>query len=110
MYAVLVSVTIDDGKEGEAQETLKADVVPMVKASAGFVAGYWFAPEGNKGWSVVLFDSEEAARATAPPAGTRPARCGEERPARYCAAVSKGAATRYVPHPIGLSAATADGC
>jgi len=44
----------------------------MVKQSDGFLAGYWTEPHDGKGFSVVLFDTEENARASAPPAGTRP--------------------------------------
>jgi hypothetical protein len=73
MYAALVSVTIDEGKESEAKQMLKDVVIPMVKGSAGFVAGYWLEPRGDKGWSIALFDTEDHARAGAPPAGARPA-------------------------------------
>jgi hypothetical protein len=72
MYAALVSVSIDAGKEDEARVMLSEQIVPLVKSSAGFVAGYWMAPEDSKGWSVVIFDTEEHARASAPPAGMRP--------------------------------------
>src|SRR5438876_10448060 len=44
MHAALVSVTIDTGKEDEARRLLNEQIVPMVKGSPGFVAGYWFAP------------------------------------------------------------------
>ena len=73
MYAALVSVTIDPGKENEARQMLHDEVVPMVKSSPGFVAGYWLEPKDNKGWSTVLFDTEERAADPAPPAGNRPA-------------------------------------
>ena len=72
MHAVLVSVSIDEGAEEQARKFLVEAIVPGVKQSPGFVAGYWMAPAGNKGWSVVLFDTEEHARAVAPPAGSRP--------------------------------------
>jgi hypothetical protein len=35
---------------------------------AGFVAGYWLEPAEGQGFSIVLFESEEQARQTAPPA------------------------------------------
>lgn len=63
MYAVLVSVKIDDAEK--AQQELREQVVPRVSQAPGFVAGYWFAPQGDQGWSTVLFESEEAARAAA---------------------------------------------
>jgi hypothetical protein len=71
MHAALVSVTIDEGQEDEARRHLDERVVPMLKGSAGFVGGYWFAPKEHKGWAVVLYDTEEAARAAAPPVGER---------------------------------------
>jgi hypothetical protein len=72
MHAAFVTVTIDPGKEAEAQAMLTSQVVPMVKESAGLIAGYWAEPQDGKGLSVVVFDTEEHARAAAPPAGMRP--------------------------------------
>ena len=72
MYAALVSVTIDSGKEAEARKLLAEQIVPGVASTPGFVAGYWMAPKDDKGWSVVVFDTEEHARAAAPPPGARP--------------------------------------
>jgi hypothetical protein len=63
MHAVLVSVKIADGEK--ARQELEEEVVPRVSQSPGFVAGYWFAPQGDQGWSTVIFDSEENARAAA---------------------------------------------
>ena len=61
MHAVLVNVTIEAGKEDESLSFLKSDVLPLVKQAPGLVGGYWFAPQGGHGWSVVVFESEEAA-------------------------------------------------
>jgi hypothetical protein len=72
MYAVLVSVTIDAGKEDEAERALNEQLLPMLKSAPGFVGGYWLEPDANKGWSIVVFDTEENARAMAPPVGSRP--------------------------------------
>lgn len=72
MYAAFVTVTIDPGKDAEAQAMLASQVVPMVKQSEGLIAGYWGEPLDGKGLSVVIFDTEEHARAAAPPAGMRP--------------------------------------
>ena len=72
VYAAFVTVTIDAGKEAEARELLASQIVPMVKQSAGLIAGYWGEPVDGRGLSVVVFDSEEHARAAAPPAGVRP--------------------------------------
>lgn len=65
MYATQVSVRIEAGREDEARRGLVDEVLPRVKGSPGFVAGYWFAPEGNKGSSVVLWATQEDADAMA---------------------------------------------
>jgi hypothetical protein len=63
MHALLVNVSIESGKEDESLSFLKSDVLPLVKQAPGLVGGYWFAPQGGHGWSVVVFESEEAANA-----------------------------------------------
>jgi hypothetical protein len=60
MHAVVVRVTIEDREA--AQRALTEQVVPGVKQAPGFVAGYWTAGSGNDGLSIVVFESEEAAR------------------------------------------------
>ena len=72
MYAALVSVNIDPAQIDTARSMLNSDVVPMVKAAPGFIAGYWLGPVDGKGVSVVLFETEAQARETAPPAGASP--------------------------------------
>ncbi len=59
MYAVVIRVTINDPEH--AQEQLQTHVVPAVSKALGFVAGYW-TRSGNTGLSMVVFDSEDAAR------------------------------------------------
>jgi hypothetical protein len=45
---------------------LRETIVPRVSQAPGFVAGYWVRLEGgDEGNSVIVFESEEAARATA---------------------------------------------
>jgi hypothetical protein len=64
MYAVVVRVSINDsdGAENELKET----VVPRISQSPGFVAGYWSrALDHTNGLSMLVFESEEAARAVA---------------------------------------------
>ena len=63
MHAMVVDVTIKDREV--AQRELRDDVVPTVSGVPGFVAGYWIAVSDVRGHSVVVFDSEEAARAAA---------------------------------------------
>lgn len=72
MYAAIVTVTIDAGREDAALQMLQSQIVPMVKQSPGFVSGVWLDPVGGKGLSVVVFESEEHARAVAPPVGCQP--------------------------------------
>jgi hypothetical protein len=71
MHAVFVTVRIE-GDLDEAVKSLQEQVVPMVRSQPGFVAGYWFEARDGKGYSVVLFQTEEQARAAAPPPGTKP--------------------------------------
>jgi hypothetical protein len=63
MHAVVVEVTINDFETGRA--FLRDEVVPRVKGAPGFVAGYWVRVGENAGRSVIVFESEEAARKVA---------------------------------------------
>lgn len=65
MYATQVSVRIEAGREDEARQGLVEQVLPRVKGSPGFVAGYWFAPDGDTGSSVVIWETKEHAEAMA---------------------------------------------
>jgi heme-degrading monooxygenase HmoA len=60
MHAVVVRVTVSD-REG-AEQRLRDEVVPQVSRAPGFQAGYW-TREGDSGLAMVIFDSEENARA-----------------------------------------------
>jgi hypothetical protein len=59
MHALVVRVTIND-TDG-AEEQLRNEVVPRVSQSPGFVGGYW-TRSGNQGMSMIVFESEDAAR------------------------------------------------
>jgi hypothetical protein len=63
MHAVVVNVTINDPEAAAA--ALRDQLVPQVSAAPGFVAGYWVGLDGGRGTSIVVFESEEAARAAA---------------------------------------------
>ena len=64
MHAVVVRVTINDFELG--RKFLTEQVVPRVKQAPGFVAGYWSTSEDNSnGLSMVVFESEDAARTVA---------------------------------------------
>lgn len=66
MHAQVVNVDITDA--GEAVKGLE-ELVPTVKATPGFVAGYWIRLDETHGTSVAVFETEEQARATLPPVG-----------------------------------------
>lgn len=65
MHGLMVRVNIEPGREAEAAEFLKANVVPALKQSPGLVAAYWWQTSGGQGSSLAVFDSEEAARGAA---------------------------------------------
>lgn len=73
MHAALVSVHVEPAAQEAAQAMLGEQIVPMVAASPGFVAGYWLEPRDDVGLSVLVFDTEENARAAAPAVGPAPA-------------------------------------
>ena len=63
MHAVVVNVTIKDFER--ARQGLQEQTVPAVSQAPGFVAGYWTRSEDNGGIGMVVFESEDAARAVA---------------------------------------------
>ena len=67
MHAVVVKATVHDFEKG--QKVLNEQVVPRVKQAPGLVAGYWTRSD-NQGLSMIVFESEEAARAAAEQART----------------------------------------
>ncbi|MDQ3877905.1 MAG: hypothetical protein M3290_06105 [Actinomycetota bacterium] len=71
MHAVLVSVTIDSEHVDEARQLLTERIVPSVKELPGVVSGVWIEPQGGQGYSTVVFDTEENAKAAAETVGGR---------------------------------------
>jgi hypothetical protein len=61
MHAVFSRVTIHDPEQ--AMRNLQEEVVPRVSQLPGLVAGYWMRPEENQGRALIVFESEDAARA-----------------------------------------------
>ncbi len=59
MHAVIVNVKLSENPDPTA---LREQVVPRVKELPGFVAGYWTRDDAT-GRSIVVFDSEEQAKA-----------------------------------------------
>jgi hypothetical protein len=62
-----VSLTVDPDQASAAAEALMNDILPRVRSAPGSVAGYWLEPADGQGFSIVLFETEEQARETAPP-------------------------------------------
>jgi heme-degrading monooxygenase HmoA len=64
MHAVVVRVSIGD--VNVATPELRERVVPRAKGAPGFVAGYWTqSDDRDNGLSMVVFDSEDNAKAAA---------------------------------------------
>ena len=62
-------MTIDPHQAPAGASALVNEILPAVRSSPGFIAGYWLEPADGQGFSIVLFESEEEARQTAPPVG-----------------------------------------
>ena len=60
MHAVVVTVTVNDREA--ATSHLREQVVPGVSQAPGFVAGYWTRGDDGSGLSMVVFESEDAAK------------------------------------------------
>ena len=64
MHAVVTKVSVQD--DGSSRKFLQENIVPAVAQAPGFIAGYWVRLEGgDEGNSVVVFESEDAARSAA---------------------------------------------
>jgi hypothetical protein len=64
MHAVVVRVAISDFEGGRTH--LREQVVPRVSSAPGFVAAYWTrSGDSTNGLSMMVFDSEDNARAAA---------------------------------------------
>ena len=64
MHAVFVEVNAEEAHVEAARESLQSQAVPMAR-QVGARAGFWLAPSGGRGVSVVVFDDEETANAVA---------------------------------------------
>ncbi|HLM19007.1 MAG TPA: hypothetical protein VK549_14390 [Acidimicrobiia bacterium] len=63
MYAALATVSISDYEH--ARRMLHDDVLPTVSDIPGFVAGHWLAPVDGVGMEILIFETEDEARAMA---------------------------------------------
>jgi hypothetical protein len=67
MHALLVSVSIPRENLDAATKDLHERVVPLVKQTPGFVAGYWLDPKdtggsGLEGFGFIVYQSETDAK------------------------------------------------
>ena len=64
MYALFTEVNADESQAEAGREFLNQVVAPRARQS-GAKAGYWLAANDGRGVSIVVFDTEDAARAVA---------------------------------------------
>jgi hypothetical protein len=67
MHATVIHAGITD--LAEAKRGLDQEVIPMMKGAPGFVGAYFVAVDDAHGISIQVFETEEQARAAAPPEG-----------------------------------------
>ena len=67
MHAIVIHANISD--LAEAKRGLDEEVIPMMKGAPGFLGAYFVAVEDTHGVSIEVFETEEQARAFAPPEG-----------------------------------------
>jgi hypothetical protein len=70
LHAALVNLTVDPGQAPAAANALTDHILPTIRSAPGFVAGYWLEPVDGDGFSFVVFETEEQARRSAPPASS----------------------------------------
>ncbi len=63
MHAVVARSTLHDFEQ--ARKVLREEGIPRVSQAPGFVAAYWVRLQGGHGTSMLVFESEETARAIA---------------------------------------------
>ena len=67
MHARVIHANITD--LAEAKRGLNEEVIPRIKGAPGFLGAYFVAVDDSHGVSIEVFETEEQARATAPPEG-----------------------------------------
>lgn len=66
MHTLLVEMSIDPSRVEAVETHFRQDIVPWARRQPGFVTGQWLrTPDGRRGLGVVVFASEEAAKAAA---------------------------------------------
>jgi hypothetical protein len=71
MHAVVFQVDMKEGREEKESREELVQLIGFVKTVPGFVRGTWLG-DGRRGLSVVVFESEEAARNVADNASMPP--------------------------------------
>lgn len=62
MHAVIVTFSLDPSRTEQQQINLHERIIPVVRQTPGFLAGYWTRDHAtNAAHNVILFESEEAA-------------------------------------------------
>jgi hypothetical protein len=64
MYAVFTEVNANESHVDAAREFLPQRAAPMAR-ERGANGGYWLAPQGGRGVAMVVFETENEARAAA---------------------------------------------
>jgi hypothetical protein len=64
MYAVFTEVTATEAQTDAGRKVLNETAAPMAR-ERGAKGGYWLAPQGGRGVSIVVFETEDEARAAA---------------------------------------------
>lgn len=65
MHAVFVVSELNPGRATEAETMLKTRIAPQIKQAPGFVSATWArSADGKEGRSMIVFETEEAARTT----------------------------------------------
>jgi hypothetical protein len=67
MHARVIHAIVSD--LAEAKRGLDEEVIRSLKGAPGFVGAYFVAIDDSHGISIEVFETEEQARATAPPEG-----------------------------------------
>jgi hypothetical protein len=63
MYAAVGVWNMEEGNWEEQQQTLREELVPMVRQIPGFVSGYWMADQAaGKTYTTIVWEDEEAAQ------------------------------------------------
>lgn len=70
-HALVTQVSLEGRDRAEAETLLNEQVIPTVKGLPGFDRGLWLrSADGSTGMGIVVFESEEHAKAAAAGMGT----------------------------------------